>query len=402
MLPAGGPTETTIEELGRIAGAGAIIIDGGNSFYKDDIRRAKSLAALGVDYVDVGTSGGVWGLERGFCMMIGGREEIVRRLDPIFDALAPGFGDIARTPGRDRPDDRAERGYIHAGPPGAGHFVKMVHNGIEYGLMQAYAEGFDILKGKASEPLPEEERFTIDLPDVAEVWRRGSVISSWLLDLTAAALARDHDLEGIQRQRRRQWRGTLGTRRGDGGGGACLCDLGGALCALSQPGRIDVRRQIALGDALRFRRPCRDPAMSAAGSKPAPPATLVIFGVTGDLARRLLVPALVNLRREGLITDGLNILGIGKQDLDDEALRHALAEFVDAGDPVWKKLRGRISYLQGRLRRRGDLSGARRRASDRAMPLSISQRLRTFSARSRTAWRLITFSTRIEGRFRRL
>ena len=155
------------------------------------------LPARGVDYVDVGTSGGVWGLERGFCMMIGGREEIVRRLDPIFDALAPGFGDIARTEGRDRPDDRAERGYIHAGPPGAGHFVKMVHNGIEYGLMQAYAEGFDILKGKASETLPEEERFTIDLPDVAEVWRRGSVISSWLLDLTAAALARDHDLEAF-------------------------------------------------------------------------------------------------------------------------------------------------------------------------------------------------------------
>ena len=128
--------------------------------------------------------------------MIGGREETVRRLDPIFAALAPGFGDIARTEGRDRRDDRAERGYVHVGPPGAGHFVKMVHNGIEYGLMQAYAEGFDILKGKASETLPEDERFTIDLPDVAEVWRRGSVISSWLLDLTAAALARDHDLDG--------------------------------------------------------------------------------------------------------------------------------------------------------------------------------------------------------------
>ena len=195
MLPAGGPTETTVEELGRLAGPGAIIIDGGNSFYKDDIRRAKSLAARGIDYVDVGTSGGVWGAERGFCLMIGGREEIVRRLDPIFDALAPGIGDIARTPGRGRGDDRAERGYIHTGPPGSGHFVKMVHNGIEYGLMQAYAEGFDILEGKASETLPEEERFTIDLPDVAEVWRRGSVISSWLLDLTAAALARDHDLE---------------------------------------------------------------------------------------------------------------------------------------------------------------------------------------------------------------
>jgi 6-phosphogluconate dehydrogenase len=197
MLPAGDPTETTVDELSRLAESGAIIIDGGNSFYKDDIRRAKSLAERGIDYVDVGTSGGVWGIERGFCLMIGGRDETVRRLDPIFDALAPGIGEIARTPGRDDRDDRPERGYIHTGPPGSGHFVKMVHNGIEYGLMQAYAEGFDILKGKASETLPEDERFTIDLPDVAEVWRRGSVISSWLLDLTAAALAKDHDLQGF-------------------------------------------------------------------------------------------------------------------------------------------------------------------------------------------------------------
>jgi 6-phosphogluconate dehydrogenase len=196
MLPAGAPTETTIEALAGLAGPGAVVIDGGNSFYKDDIRRAKALAARGIDYVDVGTSGGVWGLERGFCMMIGGGEEIVRRLDPIFDALAPGIGDIVRTPDRDGRDDRAERGYIHAGPAGAGHFVKMVHNGIEYGLMQAYAEGFDILKGKESEALPEEERYAIDLTDVAEVWRRGSVISSWLLDLSAAALARDRELEG--------------------------------------------------------------------------------------------------------------------------------------------------------------------------------------------------------------
>jgi 6-phosphogluconate dehydrogenase len=197
MLPAGEPTETTIEELARLAGRGATIIDGGNSFYKDDIRRAKSLGELGIDYVDAGTSGGVWGVERGFCLMIGGREDIVRYLDPIFDALAPGIGDIARTPGRDRSDDRAERGYIHTGPAGSGHFVKMVHNGIEYGLMQALAEGFDILKGKASETLPEDERFTIDLAEVAEVWRRGSVVSSWLLDLSAAALARDHDLDAF-------------------------------------------------------------------------------------------------------------------------------------------------------------------------------------------------------------
>lgn len=196
MLPAGEPTEQTIAALGRIAAPGDIIVDGGNSFYKDDIRRAKALATCGIDYVDVGTSGGVWGLERGYCMMIGGPDEAVRRLDPIFDALAPGLGNIPRTNGRDGPDDRAERGYVHVGPAGAGHFVKMVHNGIEYGLMRAYAEGFDILKGKASDKLPEDERYTIDLPDVAEVWRRGSVISSWLLDLSAAALARDHTLEG--------------------------------------------------------------------------------------------------------------------------------------------------------------------------------------------------------------
>ena len=195
MLPAGDPTETTIEALASHAGRGAIVIDGGNSFYKDGIRRAKSFASLGIDFVDVGTSGGVWGLERGFCMMIGGRDEVVRRLDPIFDALAPGIGAIARTAGRDGQDGRAERGYMHAGPSGAGHFVKMVHNGIEYGLMQAYAEGFDILKGKGADALPEDERFTIDLPDVAEVWRRGSVISSWLLDLAAAALVKDQNLE---------------------------------------------------------------------------------------------------------------------------------------------------------------------------------------------------------------
>jgi 6-phosphogluconate dehydrogenase len=194
MLPAGDPTEQTIRALSQHASPGDVVIDGGNSFYKDDIRRAKLLAERQIEYVDVGTSGGVWGLERGYCMMIGGRDEIVRRLDPIFATLAPGFGDVPRTTGRDRADDRAERGYIHAGPAGAGHFVKMVHNGIEYGLMQAYAEGFDILKGKASEKLIEDERFDIDLTDVAEVWRRGSVISSWLLDLSAIALAKDQEL----------------------------------------------------------------------------------------------------------------------------------------------------------------------------------------------------------------
>ena len=198
MLPAGDPTEQTIDQLAGMCGQDEIIIDGGNTFYKDDIRRAKALREKGVRYVDVGTSGGVWGLERGYCMMIGGDKEAVDLLDPIFDALAPGLGSIPRTPERqDKPEDdpRAEKGYIHAGPAGAGHFVKMIHNGIEYGLMQAYAEGFDILKGKSSDKLPEDQRFDLNLTDIAEVWRRGSVISSWLLDLTASALAKDQMLE---------------------------------------------------------------------------------------------------------------------------------------------------------------------------------------------------------------
>ncbi|GGD92880.1 6-phosphogluconate dehydrogenase [Aureimonas endophytica] len=195
MLPAGDPTEETITRLAEIAQPGDVIIDGGNTFYKDDIRRAKELAGRQLHYVDVGTSGGVWGLERGYCMMIGGETETVRNLDPIFDCLAPGRGTIERTRGRSATDDRAERGYIHAGPAGSGHFVKMVHNGIEYGLMQAYAEGFDVLKTKNSTLLKEDERYDLNLTDIAEVWRRGSVISSWLLDLTAEALVSDQELE---------------------------------------------------------------------------------------------------------------------------------------------------------------------------------------------------------------
>jgi len=198
MLPAGKITEDVIVELGRLLDAGDVVIDGGNTFWKDDIRRAKALKERNIHHVDVGTSGGIWGLERGYCMMIGGAKDIVDRLDSIFQALAPGPGNVPRTPGRDGRDPRAEHGYIHAGPNGAGHFVKMVHNGIEYGLMQAFAEGFDILKNAGSEALPEDARFDLDLPDIAEVWRRGSVISSWLLDLTASALAGDPDLESFQ------------------------------------------------------------------------------------------------------------------------------------------------------------------------------------------------------------
>lgn len=195
MLPAGAITETTIEELAKLLAPDDVIIDGGNTFWQDDIRRGKALAAKRLHYVDVGTSGGVWGLERGYCMMIGGDTEVVQRLDPIFATMAPGIGDIPRTPGREGRDPRAEQGYIHAGPIGAGHFVKMIHNGIEYGLMQAYAEGFDILRNAGSDSLPADHRFALDLPDIAEVWRRGSVIPSWLLDLTASALAQSHALD---------------------------------------------------------------------------------------------------------------------------------------------------------------------------------------------------------------
>ncbi|WP_289298499.1 phosphogluconate dehydrogenase (NAD(+)-dependent, decarboxylating) [uncultured Reyranella sp.] len=191
MLPAGEITEATVAELGRLLAPGDTIIDGGNAFFQDDVRRAREMKAKGIHYLDCGTSGGVWGLDRGYCLMIGGDKEAVERLDPIFAALSPGEGTIPRTPRRETRDPRVERGYLHCGPSGSGHFVKMVHNGIEYGLMQAYAEGFEILRKVSSEAVPEERRYDLDLADIAEVWRRGSVVSSWLLDLTSAALAED-------------------------------------------------------------------------------------------------------------------------------------------------------------------------------------------------------------------
>ena len=194
MLPAGKITEETVMALAGMMQSGDIIIDGGNSMYKDDIRRAATLREKGIVYVDVGTSGGVWGLERGYCMMIGGEVDAVKHIDPILAALAPGKGDIPITPNREGRNPTAEQGYLHCGPAGAGHFVKMVHNGIEYGMMQAYAEGFDVLKNKNSHELAEDQRFDLNMGDIAEVWRRGSVVSSWLLDLTASALANDEAL----------------------------------------------------------------------------------------------------------------------------------------------------------------------------------------------------------------
>src|SRR6266567_2537350 len=186
-------TEKMIEELAVSMDKDDIVIDGGNTFYRDDIRRARALKQRSIQYVDVGTSGGVWGLERGYCMMIGGEAESVKYLDPIFDTLAPGAGSAPHTPGR-ASGGTAERGYLHCGPVGAGHFVKMIHNGIEYGLMEAYAEGFNILREAQSGARAEDERYHLDLSDIAEVWRHGSVIGSWLLDLTAIALSKDTEL----------------------------------------------------------------------------------------------------------------------------------------------------------------------------------------------------------------
>jgi 6-phosphogluconate dehydrogenase len=194
MVPAGDPTEQTVVSLGQKFEAGDILIDGGNSYFKDDVRRSKKLKERGIHYIDVGTSGGVWGIERGYCMMIGGPREAVHHLDPIFKTLAPGMGDIPRTPGREKLGGTAEQGYLYCGPSGAGHFVKMVHNGIEYGLMQAYAEGFDIFHNATSDQLEQDYRYSLNLADIAEVWRRGSVISSWLLDLSAMALVENPEL----------------------------------------------------------------------------------------------------------------------------------------------------------------------------------------------------------------
>jgi 6-phosphogluconate dehydrogenase len=194
MVPAGGPTEETIEHLRPFLEKGDTIIDGGNSFFKDDVRRSTQLKREGIDYLDAGTSGGVWGIDRGYCLMIGGDEAAVKRLEPIFETLAPGQGDIPPSPGREKFKSTAEKGFLYCGPSGAGHFVKMIHNGIEYGLMQAYAEGFDILRGAALDSLPEGYRYNLNGADIAELWRRGSVIGSWLLDLTAMALAEDAEL----------------------------------------------------------------------------------------------------------------------------------------------------------------------------------------------------------------
>lgn len=197
MLPAGEITENMVLALRHLLQSGDILIDGGNANHKDDVRRAQDLTPLGIHYMDVGTSGGVWGLDRGYCLMVGGALSAFQRLEPIFRDLAPGQGEVPVTPGREGLQSTAHLGYLHTGPVGSGHFVKMVHNGIEYGLMQAFAEGFDILNGVGQAHIPADRRYDLDLADIAEVWRRGSVVSSWLLDLSAIALAQDPQLSAF-------------------------------------------------------------------------------------------------------------------------------------------------------------------------------------------------------------
>ena len=292
MVPAA-VVDKTIADLVPHLESGDILIDGGNSYYVDDIRRAKELAAKGINYVDVGTSGGVWGLERGYCMMIGGPEAAVQHLDPIFKTLAPGAGDIARTPGREKIGGTAEHGYLHCGPNGAGHFVKMVHNGIEYGIMAAYAEGMNILRhanvGKQQHAIdaettplrdPEHYQYDLNLRDIAEVWRRGSVIASWLLDLTAAALAKDPALTNFA------------GRVSDSGEGrwtikAAIDEavpapvLSTALYErFSSRGEADFRRQAALRHALRVRRTPGETGRLNAGA----PHGLIVCRLSADVA----------------------------------------------------------------------------------------------------------------------
>ena len=306
------------------AGGGDILIDGGNSYYVDDIRRAKELASKGIHYVDVGTSGGVWGLERGYCMMIGGESDVVQRLDPIFATLAPGIGDLPRTPGRENLGGTAEQGYLHCGPNGAGHFVKMVHNGIEYGIMAAYAEGLGVLKaaniGKQQSeadaettPLRDPGRYQYDLnlADVAEVWRRGSVIASWLLDLTASALAADPKLT------------KFAGRVSDSGEGRwtikAAIDEGVPVPVLTTAlyerfaSRGEADYQDKLLSAMRFG---FGGHLEKAGGKShdaqqlSHSDTLVFFGATGDLAYKKIFPALQAMVKRGTLN--VPVIGVAK------------------------------------------------------------------------------------------
>ena len=338
----------------------------------------------------MGTSGGVWGLERGYCMMVGGSKEAVDTIDPILDCLAPGIGDIPRTPGREKlTDTRAERGYIHAGPTGAGHFVKMVHNGIEYGLMQAYAEGFDILQKKNSPDLTESERFDLNLTDIAEVWRRGSVISSWLLDLTASALTAspklDHFSGVVDDSGEGRWtieaaieeavpanvlsaalyarfRSREEHTFGEKALSAMRFGFGGHVEHRDAPGARGRRQRThaALRRAPWVSRPSQLRPPRSPSTPKAGPCAMVIFGGGGDLTKRLVTPALYNLATTGLLPDDFAIVGVDHSDGTDEGWRGSLDEMmqsfvggtgefdpskIDAG--AWDWLKSRMFYLKG-------------------------------------------------------
>ena len=403
MLPAGRITEETVERLGGLLEADDIIIDGGNSFYKDDIRRAKALAEKGIRYVDCGTSGGVWGIDRGYCMMIGGQKAAVDHLDPIFSALAPGLGDIARTPGRENGDTRAERGYIHAGPSGAGHFVKMVHNGIEYGLMQAYAEGFDILRQQGLERSARGRALHAE-----HAGYRGSLAARQRHLILAARSRRrcageGSAIEGFLRLRSGFGRGPLDRRSRDRGSGSGQRAYDGAVHPIPLAAGAHLRRQDALRHAPGLRRPRRGTGAHRSGAeaegsidgtarrrvatmldnpptklpktaqviaspprrqaKPADPCTMVIFGASGDLTKRLVVPALYNLARTKVLPEKFALIGVALSERTTESWRdhlygmlksfvgNAAAEFdVDHIDEaVWKQLAEKMTYVQGDL-----------------------------------------------------
>ncbi len=315
MVPAA-VVDPTLNALVPLLERDDVVIDGGNSYYHDDLRRAAELKPKGIHYVDVGTSGGVWGLERGYCLMIGGDEAVVRRLDPVFAALAPSIDAAPRTPGREKVGGTAEHGYLHCGPSGAGHFVKMVHNGIEYGLMAAYAEGLNILRhanaGKQQRtvdaettPLrhPEHYPYDLNLADIAEVWRRGSVIASWLLDLAASRPARKPRPGEVHRPGVGLGRRSLDDRGGHrrvGPGPRPQC---GAIRTLQFARRGRLRRQGAVRPALRIRRP-RGKARRLEGRRLMTAShsdALVLFGVTGDLAHKMIFPALYALAKRNAL-----------------------------------------------------------------------------------------------------
>ncbi len=390
MVPAGGPTESVVAELGRLASAGDVVVDGGNSYFKDDVRRAKALAAKGIGYVDVGTSGGVWGIERGYCLMAGGDPAALALLTPVLRTLAPGRGDIPATPGRDPKKSTAEEGFLHFGPVGAGHFVKMVHNGIEYGLMQAYAEGFDILKGAASEAAARRPALRVPARG-----HRRALAPRQRRRLLAARPDGDRAREeprprGLHGLRAGLGRGPLdraGRRRGGRAGRGAD---GRALRPLPLPAGPHVRREGALGDARAVRRPRREargapraevrgePFMTSAthaksaDPTPAGPCTIVIFGASGDLTKRKLIPALYNLSHDGLLPANFAIVGIGRGDTDDEEFREKIGAEAKELTPRRRRRedveRAREAHLlrRGELRRPGALRGARRRGSPRS------------------------------------